>query len=137
MVLEFIVPICLKNGQTIGKKIFSIAVMRTDCVRVSPVVMFMRAILGKYTVETMIPTIIVIMMIFGVGSYVTLAVLFLIFLFQIILVIATKTNSFIHDILSSTVVVDLQSQMIFDSLEAKNEYILRLHSEDAKNAKYF
>ena len=85
----------------------------------------------------MIPTIIVIMMIFGVGSYITLAVLFLIFLFQIILVIATKTNSFIHDILSSTVVVDLQSQMIFDSLEAKNEYILRLHSEDAQNAKYF
>ena len=137
LVLEFIVPICLKDGQTIGKKIFSIAVMRTDCIRVSPVVMFMRAILGKYTVETMIPTIIVIMMIFGVGSYITLAVLFLIFLLQIILVIATKTNSFIHDILSSTVVVDLQSQMIFDSLEAKNEYILRLHSEDAKNAKYF
>lgn len=137
LVLEFIVPICFKNGQTVGKKIFSIAVMRVDGIRVSPVVMFMRAILGKYTVETMIPTIIVIMMIFGVGSLVTLAVLVLIFLFQIILVIATKTNSFIHDVLSSTVVVDLQSQMIFDSLEAKNEYRLRLHSEDAKNAKYF
>lgn len=137
LVLEFIVPLVFKNGQTVGKKIFSIAVMRTDSVRVSPVIMFMRAIIGKYTLETMIPAIIVIMILFGVATYVTIAVLLLIFLFQIILLIATKTNSCIHDILSSTVVVDLQSQMIFDSVEAKQEYLRRIHEEEAKNAKYF
>ena len=137
LVLEFIVPLIFKNGQTVGKKIFSIAVMRTDSVRVSPVIMFMRAIIGKYTLETMIPAIIVIMILFGVATYVTIAVLLLIFLFQIILLIATKTNSCINDILSSTVVVDLQSQMIFDSVEAKQEYLRRIHEEEAKNAKYF
>lgn len=137
LILEFIVPLLFKNGQTVGKKIFSIAVMRVDGVRVNGVIMFVRSMLGKYTIETMIPVIILIMMRFGVGSIVTLGVVVLILLFEVILVIATKTNSFIHDILSSTVVVDLQSQMIFDSIEAKKEYQLRLHDEEAKNAKYF
>lgn len=137
LILEFIVPLLFKNGQTIGKKIFSIAVMRVDGVKVNGVVMFVRAMLGKYTIETMVPVIILLMLRFGVGSYITLGVVLLIALFELILVIATKTNSFIHDILSSTVVVDLQSQMIFDSIEAKKEYQLRLHDEEAKNAKYF
>ncbi len=137
VILEFIVPLIFKNGQTIGKKIFSIAVMRIDGVRVTPVIMFVRSILGKYTLETMVPTIILLMMRFGVGSYVTLGVVLLIALFELILVIATKTNSFIHDILSSTVVVDFQSQMIFDSVEAKKEYQLRIHNEEVQNSKYF
>lgn len=137
LILEFIVPLIFKNGQTVGKKIFSIAVMRVDGVQVNGVVMFVRSILGKYTLETMIPVIILIMMRFGVGSIVTLGVVLLIGLFELILVIATKTNSFIHDILSSTVVVDLQSQMIFESIEAKKEYQLRIHNDEAKNAKYF
>ena len=137
VVLEFIVPLILKNGQTIGKKIFSIAVMRVDGVKATPIFIFVRGILGKYTIETMIPTIILLMMRFGVGSIVTLAVVVLIGLFELILLITTKTNSFIHDIISSTVVVDLQSQMIFESVEAKEEYRLRIHKEEAQNAKYF
>lgn len=137
IILEFIVPMILKNGQTVGKKIFSIAVIRIDGVRVSPVIIFVRSILGKFTIETMIPAYLLLMHHFYVGTYVTLAVLILIPIFQIILLIKTKTNSCIHDILSSTVVVDLQSQMIFDSPEAKQEYQLRLHNEEANNAKYF
>ena len=136
IVLEFIVPILFKNGQTVGKKIFSIAVMRIDGVKITPVILFVRSILGKYTIEIMIPTIIILMAFFGVASIVTLGVIVLIALFQIGLVIFTKTNSMIHDVLSSTVTVDFASQMIFDSPEAKQEYQLRIHNEDAKNANY-
>ena len=32
---------------------------------------------------------------------------------------------------------DLQSQMIFNSVKDKEEYQLRIHNEDAQNAKYF
>jgi uncharacterized RDD family membrane protein YckC len=135
--LEFIVPLIFKNGQTVGKKIFSIAVIRVDGVRIDPVVLFTRSILGKYTIETMIPAFLILMHLFNVGTLITLGVLILIPVFEIILVIATKTNSLIHDIISSTVSVDYQSQMIFDSVEAKNEYQLRIHEEEAKNAKYF
>lgn len=136
-IVEFIIPLLFKNGQTLGKKVFGIAVMRLDGVRVTPVIMFVRSILGKYTVETMVLVIILIMHAFGLGTIVTLAVLVLLPLFNIILLIATKTNSFIHDILAATVTVDLQSQMIFDTLEEKEAYKLRIHREEAQKAKYF
>lgn len=137
VILELIVPAIFKNGQTVGKKIFSIAVMRIDGVKVTPLIMFVRSILGKYTVETMIPVIIILMIFFGVGDGLMLLVIPLILILELILVIATKTNSMIHDVLSSTVLVDLQSQMIFDSVEAKNEYRLRIHNDEVKDAKYF
>ena len=136
VILEFIVPLIFKNGQTVGKKIFSIAIMRADSVRISPAILFVRSILGKYTVGTMIPVIMGMTLIYGIGSIVTLAVAFLIPLFQIILMFVTKTNLTIHDILSSTVAVDIQSQMIFESVEAKQEYLRRIHEEEAKSAKY-
>jgi hypothetical protein len=33
--LEFLVPYLLKNGQTVGKKMFSLGVMRVDGVKIS------------------------------------------------------------------------------------------------------
>ena len=48
-----------------------------------------------------------------------------------------KTNSGIHDMLASTVVVDLASQMIFDSPEDVLEYKTKIHEEEVKHAKYF
>ena len=137
VILELIVPIIFKNGQTIGKKIFSIAVMRIDGVKVTPLIMFVRSILGKYTVETMIPVVIILMAFYGVANIIMLMVIPLILIFELVLVIATKTNSMIHDILSSTVLVDLQSQMIFDSVEAKDEYKMRLHNGEVNESKYF
>ena len=136
ILLEFVVPLFFKNGQTLGKKIFAIAVMRTDGVKISPIILFIRTILGKYTITTMVPIIMVLMLAFGSTPLIPLAVLLLILLIQLVLIIRTKTNSLIHDTLSSTVVVDFQSQMIFDSVEAKNEYLLRLHNEAVDKADY-
>lgn len=136
ILLEFIVPLILKNGQTVGKKIFSIAVMRNDAVKISPVVLFIRAILGKYTIGTMLPIIMLLMLLAGAAPIIPIAIILLVLLLQLVLLITTRTRSLIHDYLSSTVVVDLQSQMIFESAEAKQEYQLRLHKEAAEKANY-
>ena len=136
LVLEFAVPLFLGNGQTLGKKIFSIALMRSDCVKISPTVLFIRTILGKYTISTMVPALMLLMLLFGAAPIMPLAVILLILLLQVVIMITSKTNSLIHDSLASTVAVDLQSQMIFDSPEALNEYKLRLHREEAEKAEY-
>ena len=136
LILEFIIPLILKNGQTVGKKVFSIAVMRTDAVKISPTMLFIRAILGKYTIGTMVPLVMIIMLLFGSSPIISIAIILLILLLQIILLFTTKTRSLIQDYLSSTVVVDFQSQMIFNSVEAKQEYQLRLHKEAAEKASY-
>lgn len=136
LILEFIIPLLLKNGQTVGKKVFSIALMRVDGVRVTPVIMFTRTLLGKYAVETMVPIMLLLMLLLGVGSIFNLIVVGLLAIFEIALLIFTKTNSFIHDVLASTVAVDLQSQMFFDSVEARNEYRQRIHEESVKKSQY-
>ena len=136
IVLEFCVPLLFKNGQTLGKKVFSIAVMRTDGVKISPMVLFIRTVLGKYTITTMVPIIMLLMLAFGSTPLIPIAIILLIFLLQLVLIITTRTNSLIHDSLASTVVVDFQSQRIFESVEAKNEYLLRLHKEAVDKAEY-
>ena len=96
-------------------------------------ILFVRAILGKYTIGTMVPILMVLALMLGAPPIMPLSVLLLVLLLQIVFLITTKTNSLIHDSLASTVVVDFQSQMIFDSLEAKNQYILRIQNEKAEN----
>lgn len=118
VVFEFIIPIILKNGMTIGKKVFGLGVMKTNSVKINNISLFVRTILGKYTIETMIPVLLVIGWIFNTVSLPTvLIVIGLMGVLQIIVMIATKTNSTIHDILAYTVVVDFQSQRIFDTEE--------------------
>lgn len=134
--LELVVPLLFGNGQTLGKKIFGIALMRVDGVKVTTFMMFVRTILGKFTVETMIPVLIVLMLLFGlVGSFGTL-IIGLILLVQVILLIATRTNSTIHDMMACTVAVDMASQRIFDSPEARTEYMKRISAEAAARAEY-
>ena len=136
LILELAVPLLLHNGQTLGKKIFGIGVIRTDGVRLSPVQLFIRTVLGKYTIETMVPVLTVMLIFFGtLGLIGTILILGLAAL-QLILMIATRTNSPIHDILAGTVAVDIQSQMIFESRDAMIEYKKQASAEAAARSPY-
>ena len=60
----------------------------------------------------------------------------LLLLVEIILLIATRRNAAIHDLLAGTVVADYTSQMIFDSSEALLAYQKRIHAEQAARQDY-
>lgn len=122
IVVYFIVPILFKNGQTLGKKCFNLAVMRTNGVKVSKPILFVRSVLGLYAMETMAPLLIFGMMLIGILGTVGTITLLLFAGLEIGVMIATKTNSSIHDLLSDTVVVDMGSQKIFESEEERLEY---------------
>lgn len=134
--MEFLVPLLFGNGQTAGKKIFSIALVRTDGVRVTTFMMFARSILGKCTVETMIPLLLILMVFFGIGGLECVLILGLILLLQVVLLIKTKNNSAIHDLMACTVVVDMNSQMIFESEQHRLDYQARMEEESAQNRSY-
>lgn len=135
LVLEFFIPVRFGHGQTLGKKIFGVAVMRVDGVKVTPPLMFIRSILGKFTIETMIPVLICIMIFFNMIGIVGIFILGLILLLQIILLITTHTNSCIHDVLAKTVAVDMASQLIFDTEEELIAYKNKVHAEKVKSIK--
>ncbi len=134
--LEWIVPLLLKNGQTLGKKCFALGLMRTDGVKLSNMQFFVRTILGKFTIETMVPVYLIIMILFGTLGFTGTLVIGLLGLTQIICMAVTRTNSLIHDLLAATVVVDLPSQRIFDSTEALIAYKKQLAADEAAKRPY-
>ena len=134
LILEFLVPLLFGNGQTLGKKIFGIGVMRMDGIRLSPLLLFARTVLGKATVETLLPVLIVIMIYFGYMDILfALLLLAALAVAQLALLIATRNRTPIHDKLAQTVTVDMASQMIFDSPAAMLEYKQRIHAERANS----
>lgn len=118
LLLEFLVPILLKNGQTLGKKIFGVALMREDGVKVTTFMMFTRTVLGKYTVETMLPLLFLMVFMSSGGIIVFLAML----LVELLIPVLSKNKACIHDRMACTVAVDLSSQMIFNSAEEMEAY---------------
>ncbi len=136
LIWEFLLPLKLGTGQTLGKKIFGVGLMKTDGVKVNGVTLFVRAILGKYTIETMIPVLILLMIYWGTIGVVGPAVLFLILLTEIIVMIATKTNSLIHDLLAGTVAIDAASQRIFDTPQDRAAYKAKIAAELAQRQEY-
>lgn len=136
-VVEFVIPLCLKNGQTVGKKIFGLCLVKSDSVKINNMMLFIRAFLGKFTIETMIPVYILLLIIFGNAGMIGTAVLFLVLIIQIILSFATTNKTLIHDLMAGTVVVDMSSQMIFESEEKMLEFKKDFYKKEAENKKYF
>lgn len=136
LITEFAVPLVFGNGQTLGKKIFGVALMRTDGIKITSVMLFVRAILGKYTLETMIPVLIGIMLLFNMTGTVGLIGLLGIVVLEIIVMSVTKTRSLVHDLIACTVAVDYASQLIFDTPEAQLEYKKRLHAQQVNEKPY-
>lgn len=136
LVLEFAVPLLLGNGQTLGKKIFGLGLMRTEGIKINAVCLFIRTILGKYTIETMIPVLTLLLIYWGSVGLVGTVILLAILAAQIILLVATRTNSLIHDLLAGTVAIDVASQMIFDTKEDMIAYKEKLHAERVARETY-
>lgn len=136
IVLEFVVPLWLKNGQTVGKKVFSLGLMRTDGVQITPLQLFIRTILGKFTVETMIPVYIIIMVLFNSIGIFGPGVLLILLLAQAVSMIATRTNAMLHDLIGGTVAVDIASQKIFRSTDDLIEYQKKIAAERAARQDY-
>ena len=138
VVLELVVPIFLKHGRTLGKKIFGLAVMRTHGVKMSGTAHFARSIVGKCAIETLVPIYLIFMILYGGLGIVGVVVLFLLLGLNLFAFCYTKrTRSTIHDLISDTVVVDMASQMIFNTDEELMEYKTKIHAEEVAKKGYF
>lgn len=136
LLLEFLVPLIFGNGQTVGKKVFGIGLVRVDCVKVSNIQLLVRSILGKFTVETMVPVYIILMIFFGMTGVLGLIIIAGLFLTQVIMLLVTRNHLTIHDYFAGTVAVDIQSQNVFNSTEELIEYKNKLHAEKAARQDY-
>ena len=136
LVIEFIVPLLFGNGQTLGKKIFGIALMHAEGIRVSNLQLFVRTVLGKFTLELMIPIYIIIMISFNSIGIMGIVVLAALLVIEVICLVVSRTNSLLHDSIAGTVAVDMASQMIFNTREELLAYVSKVHAERANHSDY-
>ena len=136
LIMEFAVPLFFKNGQTLGKKAFGLGVVHTNGVRLKGQAHFIRSVIGKCVIEVMVPVYIFLMILFGNLGIVGTAVLVLLFILEIFVIATTKTRSAIHDLISDCVVVDFNSQMVFENADELMEYKTRIHAEEVNKKEY-
>lgn len=133
---EFAIPLYFGNGQTLGKKIFGLCLVRTDCVRLNKLQLFTRTLLGKFALETMLPVYIVFLTFWGILGVTGTAILFVLAAAQLLSLVISRTNSALHDLLAGTAVVDMASQMIFRDTEELIEFQKRVAAERAARDPY-
>ena len=136
LLLQFVIPLILGNGQTVGKKIFSLCVARTDTVKINPLQLFTRVILGKYAVGVMIPVYSAIMIYLGVPNLLLLTIAAVLLLAQIISFAVTRNHYLLHDLMAGTVVVDYGSQQIFKTTDDLIAHQQRIAAERAARQTY-
>ena len=136
LLLEFLVPLLFGNGQTLGKKMFNLAVMRTDSVRLTSFALFVRSILGKCTIEAMVPVMMFMAMLVAPIGLIAPTIILGLLGVNIGLLVANHNRLCIHDLMAVTVVIDLNSQEIFDTPDDLLEYKKKLAAEDAERQGY-
>ena len=123
LVWHFLIPMIMRDGRTLGKKIFGLGVMRTNGLKLSNPILFVRSILGLFTMETMVPVFFALMIYFGFLGIVGIVAAVLLGVLEIVVMTYTKTNASIHCLLSDTVVIDYASQQIFQTQEALDAFL--------------
>ena len=133
---EFFLPLWFGNGQTLGKKIFGLCLVRNDGVKLNTLQLFARTLLGKFTVETMIPVYILLMLFWGTMDLTGTLMLGALALGQAVCLCVTRSNAAIHDLLAGTAVVDMASQTIFRSTEDLIAFQKKVAAERAARQPY-
>ena len=136
LIWELFMPLWFGNGQTLGKKIFGLCLVRTDGVQINTMQLFTRTVLGKFTIETMIPVYILLMLFWGTMDLTGTLILAAMLIGQGACIAVTRSHSAIHDLLAGTAVVDMDSQTIFRSTEDLIAYQKRIAAERAARQTY-
>ena len=132
IILEVMLPLIFKNGQTVGKKAMGLCVMHKEHVKVSVMQVIYRAIVGKYFVETLVPITMILLQLSRTLGTTAVLILSAIVMTQGFVVLMSQANCGIHDKLFKTMVADYEQQYIFDTLEEKRAYEQELEEREAK-----
>ncbi len=113
LIVEFVVPLLFKNGQTLGKKIMHIALMGNDGIKIRTWMLFARTIIGRYVLETIVPIYCVVYAFINpTGGLLGVIILIVLCAAELLCVGLTTRRAAIHDLVGGTISVDADTQFI-------------------------
>ena len=110
VLLELVLPLIFKNGQTIGKKLMRLQVERRDGEPLNLVTMLLRSITGKFFIDYGLPVFFFLSFIYANAGRTPLIGLLMLTLGQIVSIAVTSDRRALHDIIAGTVVVPVALQ---------------------------
>lgn len=114
IISEVLIPLLLPNGESIGKRIFGITIMRIDERKIGVGTLLLRGLISKYLIET-VPVVFITLYALFFSSYVYLIIIpIAIVVLNVSLVIFRRDHRALHDMIAGTVVLekDHYSQMV-------------------------
>lgn len=127
LIFSFIIPLVLKNGQTIGKKLFQIGYVSKNEVRIKPIQLFIKFLFGEFIINGVMSIMGIVYILNGSG-YVGIFLLFGVVIGNIICFALSKNKTFLADGLANIFPIDMQEQMLFDTIEE----LQKARAEEAK-----
>lgn len=121
LIFELIVPLCLKQGRTIGMYIFKISLITKEEIRVRFKNIFIRFLFGKLLVNALIPILCFLMFYFNRANFIIVCILMAVLLSNLFMLIATERHIAVPDYFGGVFPCDQEGQFFFDTIEQLNE----------------
>ena len=120
-ITEFVVPLVIKDRQTIGMFLFKIGLVSTDGTTVEHKQLFIRFLFGKFLLTTMIPIYGTIYSFFSAfGGIFGLIFALIIWIIDIALTLFSEKKAGIANSIGSCYACDIETSMIYDTVEEIN-----------------
>jgi uncharacterized RDD family membrane protein YckC len=111
LLVFYILPLILKNGQTPGKKMMHLGLATPEGLIIRNWQLFARFLIGIYAVETIL----------SIATYMMFGLPLLPLLISAIMVLLTRRHVALHDLIAGTVVVDLRQTLLTNTLEERQQ----------------
>lgn len=124
LIFDLLIPLLLKNGQSIGMKVFNIGLLSKSEIAVTPMQVVLRCLLGKITVNKVVPYLALFLVMFApTGAFFGLLVFLIIFIGNLVLLCSTKNHTGIADIIASVYPVDASQTVFYKTHEERQKAI--------------
>jgi uncharacterized RDD family membrane protein YckC len=110
LVVLMLMPLLLKNGQTLGKKLMRLGLVDNQGLKVKPINVVMRFLIGWFVFETALS--LIMTMFVGLPLFILISAL---------MALLTRNKRALHDIIGSTIVVNLDKMILFETTEERKE----------------
>ncbi len=135
LILEFFVPVLLKNGRTVGMFCIGLGLIDNRGIKVTTLQLFMRFLFGKFIVVSMLPLFLFMYHFFGLFPGYGLILSLLIIVINALMKLFTPNRIGFVDAIGKTYMVENDQQIYVDTLEELSALKIKELEEKEKQKK--
>lgn len=121
LIFEFLIPLIMKHGRSIGRYVFKIGLITNEEIEVKGIHLFIRFLFGKLIINSLIPLICLLLVYLNLANFLSVMILFCILIINLAFIIFSKNHIGISDRLAKVYPCEMEGQTFFNSVEELNK----------------